>query len=82
MMIYEQYQISDTDSSGHLLKIELRSDNNVQNLRRKVGRGHIAIQKQPEEERMDNLYFRHLEKSDQLNQLVPQIRTWELHPIE
>ena len=52
-----------------LLNIELRCDN-VQTFDTQWDETIIAMQKQPSEELVDDLYFRKLEKSDQLKQLV------------
>ena len=71
-MNYEHFKISDTDGTvldiSDIMKIELRSDN-VQTFDTKWD-DTIVMQKQPDEELLDNLYTRQLETSDQIRQLV------------
>ena len=65
--------VSDADGAAldisDLLNIELRCDN-VQTFDTQWDETIIAMQKQPSEELVDDLYFRQLEESDQLKQLV------------
>ena len=66
-MICEHVKISDTDGAvldiADLLKIELKSDN-VQTFDTKWDETINAMQKRPDEEPLENLYFKQLEKSD------------------
>ena len=72
-MIFELFKISDTDGTVlnlfDFLKIEHRCDN-VQTFDTRCDETIMEMQNQPDEELLDNLYFRQLEKSGQLKQLV------------
>ena len=92
-MIYEHFKISDTDDAvldtSDLPNIELRGDS-VQTFHTKWDETASAMQKQSDEQLLENLYFRRLEKSEQLKlagRLAPpehgsNIRTLELRRIE
>ena len=54
---------------SNFLKVELRG-NKVKTTNTKWDETIIAMQKQPDGELLENLFFRQLEKSDQLKQLV------------
>ena len=66
-MICEHVKISDTDGAvldiADLLKIELKGEN-VQTFDTKWDETINAMQKRPDEEPLENLYFKQLEKSD------------------
>ena len=71
-MISEHFEISDADGAvldlSDLLKIEIRNDN-MQSFVTRWDETVIALTKQPDDEALANLYFRQLDKADQIKQL-------------
>ena len=77
-MICEQFHISYIDGPvldiSDLLKIDFRGDS-VQTFDTKRDETTIVMQKQSDEELIENVYFRQLKGSDQLKQLVDLVKT-------
>ena len=72
-MIYEYFEVSDTDESvldlGSIMKVELKNDN-VQSFNLRSDETMLPMKKQPDEEILGNVLYRQLQESEQLNPLL------------
>ena len=72
-MIYEYFEVSDTDESvldlGSIMKVELKNDN-VQSFNSRSDETMLPMKKQPDEEILGNVLYRQLQESEQLNPLL------------
>ena len=68
-IIHEHIKISETDRTVLHISVELRTDY-VHNVDTEWDETIIAVQKQPDDELLENLNFRQHEASDQLKRLV------------
>ena len=72
-MIYEHVKVGDMEGTvldiPDFLTNELKGDN-VQTFDTKGDEPVIELQRQPDQERLESVYFRQFDKSDQLKQLV------------
>ena len=72
-MIYEYFKVRDTDESvldlNVILQVELKNDN-VLSFNTRWNETIISMKKQPDEEILENLNYRQLQKSEQPKPLL------------